>query len=173
MIEVERPIVRVADGPSLSSVALAALIVSIVAGIVAALSALYARRVAVVEEERRVDETRPRFDSEHDGDLGGDERVLITYTGPEEALDSIRLIVRSTAPSDAFGLYDVGAGATAVGEVTVGTVLLGQTVPVKITRLSDDSHGTLRLEAQCQRHKRRWSVLIECEIPGIPRIHGF
>jgi len=60
VIEVERPIVRVADGPSLSSVALAALIVSIVAGIVAALSALYARRVAVVEEERRVDETRPR-----------------------------------------------------------------------------------------------------------------
>lgn len=161
--------------------AVAAFIVSLVAVVVAAASALYARKVAKVEAERRHDEETPVFEGRFDYRRlphrdEDSEVVAFTYLRGPGRLDEVR--VRLVVNSEAVHPPLLHVGPT-VGEVTSRTTVLeGPPAPgderiVAVVRHPEEGGGTVPFELSCRRGRKRWDVVVYVEVPGVPRIIAF
>lgn len=145
--------------------ATAALIISVLAVVVAALSALYARQVATVERDRRHDERTPEVTAEF-GLLypEGKEQESVTFTlhGPDD-LDRAEIRLIETDPP----------GPLVSGEQRVEPWRAGETQAVAVKRHEKEHGGTARFRVTCEAGDERWTVIVPCEVPGVPKVHFF
>jgi ABC-type nickel/cobalt efflux system permease component RcnA len=163
--------------------AVAALVVSIAAVLLAGLGAWSAYRSARssessahsaaqavdLERARRHDELTPHILLERDGALGGeDERVWFANDGPSD-YDRVGFAFASTTrrpPVDGLLVDDEWA---TVGEV--GPLALGERRPLRLRRAEDREDAILRLRITCSNEQGTWPILAEVEIPGIPEVY--
>jgi hypothetical protein len=151
----------------------APLIVSILALLVAIASAAYSRRIAVLERERRQDELQPRFRLNHEGAIGGDEALRLTLLGPDFHYESISAVIMSGVLSEPGEgeLAFRGANAEPVGHWETNGMAMGQSQLLPIMRLTDEACGEVRLAIEVRSGKKKWTILMETEVPGIPHIY--
>jgi hypothetical protein len=160
--------------------AVAALVVSIAAVLLAGLGAWSAYRSARssessahsaaqavdLERARRHDELTPHISLEHSGTLGGDDEGV--WFANDRPLDYDRIsfaFAPTTGRPPVDGLL-VDDEWTTAGEV--GPLALGARRLLRLRRAEDGEDSILRLRITCTNEQGTWVVMAQVEIPGIP-----
>jgi hypothetical protein len=143
------------------TVSVASLIVSVLALLVAAITALtHGRRLAQIEVDRRHDERRPCLDL----DYGNKPLPLLRFTnhGPVD-LGDIFIVTVHKPPAVAGSRF---RGQTDALEGSIGPVSLGEAMTISINQNGRAHGGGLALRATCRAGDDEWIIPLRCDVPG-------
>jgi hypothetical protein len=142
-------------------VTLASLIVSALALLVAAITALtHGRRLAQIEVDRRRDERQPRLDLDYDKN----PLPLLRFTnhGPGDLAD---VSIATVHKPPVIASYRFSNGTDAL-EGSLGPVSLGEAMTISINRNDEADGGGVALRATCRAGDDEWIIALRCEVPG-------
>lgn len=145
--------------------ALAALVVSILALLVAGASALYAKQVADVEKGRRHDERRPRFELEID-----ESRWLRITVVSNEALDEVHFELLAEGMLFAGAAAIVGLGRPWAASGNLGAFDVGSPRRVQVVEREEGKGGKSGVRLTCRKGGDKWVVTDRFDLPPLGRV---
>jgi hypothetical protein len=140
----------------------ASVVVSVLALLVAAITALtqhrQGRRLALIEVDRRRDERQPRVDLNYDDSPV--PLLRLTNHGPVELAD-VRITTVQKPPVVAGYRFADQSDAL---EGSLGPVGLGEAMTISINRNDRADGGGLSLTATCRAGDDEWNIALRCEV---------
>jgi hypothetical protein len=150
-------------------VTVASLIVSALALLVAAITAVVQHRqsgrLAQIEVDRRRDERQPRLELDYDRK----PQPLLRFTnhGPGDLAD---VSIATVHKPPVIAGYRFPNGTDAL-EGSLGPVSLGEEMTISINEHDQAHGGPLTLKATCRAGDDEWTIALRCDVSGNPSAH--